>query len=50
MGNEYRTEKKILASELFDGRLKKFDIQEHDRGHSAEIIVALAMEKNGSEC
>ena len=34
MGNEYRTEKKILASELFDGRLKKFDIQEHDRGHS----------------
>lgn len=32
MGNEY--EKKILASELFDGRLKKFDIQEHDRGHS----------------
>ena len=33
MGNEYRTEKKILASELFDGRLKKFDIHEHDRGH-----------------
>jgi hypothetical protein len=34
MGNEYRTEKKILASELFDGRLKNFGIHEHDRGHS----------------
>jgi hypothetical protein len=34
MSNEYRAEKDILASELFDGRLKKCGIHEHDRDHS----------------
>jgi hypothetical protein len=29
MGSEYRAEKDILASELFDGRLQKFGIREH---------------------
>jgi hypothetical protein len=35
MGNEYRAEKDIVASELFDGRLKKFDVYElaDDLGH-----------------
>jgi hypothetical protein len=31
MGNEYRANKDILASELFDGRLKKFGVHEHDQ-------------------
>jgi hypothetical protein len=29
MGNEYRAEKNLLASELFDGRLEKFGVHEH---------------------
>jgi hypothetical protein len=29
MGSEYRAEKDILASELFDGRLQKFGVREH---------------------
>jgi hypothetical protein len=29
MGSEYRAEKDILASELFDGRLQKFGIRDH---------------------
>jgi hypothetical protein len=29
MGSEYRAEKDIVASELFDGRLQKFGVREH---------------------
>jgi hypothetical protein len=42
MGNEYRTEKKILASELFDGRLQKFGIHERSMCDSVSLRSPLS--------
>ena len=44
MGSEYRAEKDIVASELFDGRLQKFGVREH--GQARENYRCLTDGKN----
>ena len=44
MGSEYRAEKDIVASELFDGRLQKFGAREH--GQARENYRCLTDGKN----
>ena len=44
MGIEYKTEKDILASELFDGRLKKFGVYERFYGKNRDRVSELLEE------